>query len=115
VIAFEAVFVALGGALFAMNVVATRRLWASAMFERGQKIAQTALLWLLPGSVFLIWAVVREPTIDRRHGSSNSSIDDAVDWITGAEGIEGANVGHHDHGDHSSHADGHGGFDGHGH
>jgi hypothetical protein len=43
------------------NVVATRRLWASEIFERSQKVAQTVLMWLVPGSVIVVWNVLREP------------------------------------------------------
>lgn len=32
------------------NALTTRRLWASAMFERRQKVAQTVMIWLLPGT-----------------------------------------------------------------
>jgi hypothetical protein len=40
--------------LVAANVVITRRLWRSPLFERSQKIAQTALIWLVPGSCVFV-------------------------------------------------------------
>jgi hypothetical protein len=45
-----AVPVAVGAAVAVANALTTRRLWTSAMFERSQKVAQTAMIWLLPGS-----------------------------------------------------------------
>jgi hypothetical protein len=49
-----------GVGFVAMNVATTRRIWRSAAFERSQKIAQTALVWLLPGSFILVGAVLSE-------------------------------------------------------
>jgi hypothetical protein len=108
VIVLEAVFVALGALVVAMNVVVLRRLWASAMFDRGQKIAQTVLLWLLPGSVFLVWAVVREPAA----GGRRDRIDEVIDVLAGADDV-GAPGGHHV--DHDGHFSDHAGIDGGGH
>ena len=48
------------GALIALlNVVVTRRLWASVELETSQKVAQTIMTWLIPGSVLAVWAVLR--------------------------------------------------------
>jgi hypothetical protein len=46
--------VAVGSAVAIVNVVVTVRLWRSSQYERGQKIAQTALTWVLPGSAFIV-------------------------------------------------------------
>jgi len=46
------------GALTAMNAVITRRVWASPIFERPQKIAQSVLIWLIPGSFVLVRQVL---------------------------------------------------------
>jgi hypothetical protein len=52
--------VALGASLLvALNAVVTRRLWQSPMYEQSQRIGQTLLLWLLPGTVFLVNWVLR--------------------------------------------------------
>jgi hypothetical protein len=56
--------VALAGvalALAATNALTTRRLWSSPAFERSQKIAQTAPLWLLPGTFLVVRHVLAEP------------------------------------------------------
>ena len=37
-----------------INLRTMRRLWASTVFERSQKIAQTVLLWMVPGSFFVV-------------------------------------------------------------
>lgn len=62
------------------NALTTRRLWASAMFERRQKIAQTVMLWLLPG-MFVVTKILLgvapprdgDPTAFREEGR----VDDA--------------------------------------
>jgi hypothetical protein len=36
--------------LTGLNLVATWRIWTSAQLERTQKIAQTILVWLVPGA-----------------------------------------------------------------
>jgi hypothetical protein len=55
------VVVGLGLALVVQNVITLRRLWASPIFERSQKIAQTILIWLVPGSVIVVRATVDPP------------------------------------------------------
>ena len=47
--------------LVVFNAAATRRLWRSTAYERGQKMAQTWLLWLMPGASLLVWWLLREP------------------------------------------------------
>jgi hypothetical protein len=42
------------GILATANVVVTRRLWRSAAYERGQRIAQTLLIWLVPGGALFV-------------------------------------------------------------
>jgi len=44
----------LGLALFAANVRATYWIWTSQELERPQRIAQTILVWLLPGAFLAI-------------------------------------------------------------
>jgi hypothetical protein len=44
----EVVGAAAGLVLAVLNVVATRRIWASQELERPQQVAQTILVWLLP-------------------------------------------------------------------
>jgi hypothetical protein len=52
--------VAVGASLLAAwNAVVTRRLWQSPMYERSQRVAQTLLLWLLPGAAILVNWVLR--------------------------------------------------------
>jgi hypothetical protein len=50
----------IGTGLAAMNAATTRRVWRSAAFDRSQKVAQTVLVWLLPGSFALVGAVLSE-------------------------------------------------------
>jgi hypothetical protein len=114
----------LGGALLLVaglviafaNVVTTRRLWASAIFETSQKVAQTALMWLVPGSVIVVWNVLREPGLGSEPDPTTGGAAVLVtDWLLGSSGDSGrpGSVGGHNGGDghHSSGDDG-GGHDG---
>ena len=53
----------LGLALALLNVRGTMRIWRSGLYERGQLLAQTALIWVLPGSVIAVLYVLKD---DRR-------------------------------------------------
>jgi hypothetical protein len=80
------------------NVATTRRLWASAIFERPQKIAQSILLWLVPGSVFVVRAVLREqtgrsllsrdPTAENIHEQFGSGV-----WVSAHDNVVGGGGG----------------------
>jgi hypothetical protein len=64
------VVAALSGLLLAVrNLAATRRIWTTRELERPQQIAQTILVWLLPGmflAVRLLTAVyLRRDAFDR--------------------------------------------------
>lgn len=49
------VVAALSGLLLAgLDLAATRRIWTSAQLERTQKIAQTVLVWLVPGAFIAV-------------------------------------------------------------
>ena len=56
------------------NAVTTTRLWASPIFERPQKIAQSILVWLIPGS----FAVVRHALADHLPRAGIGSDDPTV-------------------------------------
>ena len=47
------------------NAVVGRRLWRSACFERSQKVAQTILMFLVPGAFVLVRLALRDPTLER--------------------------------------------------
>ena len=78
----------LGIALALWNARVTARIWRSAVYERGQLIAQTAIIWLVPGSAFAVAAVLKG-------GSPRSALDPTVtnpdtpnsNITTGASGI----------------------------
>lgn len=66
-----------GVAVAIANALTTRSLWRSSMFERSQKIAQTVLIWLVPGMFVFTRHLVRgapdcadssDPTVHREHG-----------------------------------------------
>jgi len=81
------------------NVVATRRLWTSAIFETSQKVAQTVLMWLVPGSVIVVWNVLREPRIgdqpDPTAGTGAAFV--VTDWLLGAARYSGHHGGAGEH------------------
>jgi hypothetical protein len=59
-ISFEAV-IAIGVLTLATwNFRVTGRLWRSNAFDSSQKVAQTVLIWLVPGSAFVVSHVLRE-------------------------------------------------------
>jgi len=49
-----------GTALALLNVRGTLLLWRSSVYERGQVLAQTALIWLLPGAVFVVTYILKD-------------------------------------------------------
>jgi hypothetical protein len=62
------------------DAVTCLKLWRSPLFERSQKIAQTVLIWLIPGTFLLVRYLLREsmknaggaatadPTVNRDRG-----------------------------------------------
>jgi|HubBroStandDraft_2_1064218.scaffolds.fasta_scaffold658759_1 hypothetical protein len=57
------VVVAVTVLLAALNVRGTVRLWRSDLYSRGQQLAQTIMLWILPGSVFVVTYLLAEPSL----------------------------------------------------
>jgi uncharacterized membrane protein YgcG len=123
----------LGGALLLVaglvivlaNVVTTRLLWASPIFETSQKIAQTVLVWLVPGGAIVVWNVLREPRIGSQSDPATAGAAFIVtDWLFGSRGEpghhghdaghHGTDGGHHTGGDWSGHHGAYGGDGGHG-
>lgn len=92
------VLLALGAIIVFMNTVTTRRLWGSAIFERSQKIAQTVLIWIVPGSVIVVWNILREPRSDERDSTVGGAAV-VLDWLlvsqvgTGHHGAAGGGAG----------------------
>ena len=115
-----ALLVCAGVVLAFVNAVATRRLWASPIFETPQKIAQTVLLWVLPGTVVVVWSVLREPRLagqaDATGGGAAFTITDALLSSAAEHHHSGSGGGHHpgDGGGHGHHSGDGGGGGGHG-
>jgi len=82
----------LGAVVAAMNIATMRRLWASPVFERPQKIAQSVVLWLLPGSFILVRRVLVDHLPRRSLGPDDSNVSN--------EGLQryDETVGHGGHG-----------------
>lgn len=80
--------IATGGLLLALgNIVVTRRLWRSQLYERSQQIAQTAMLWLLPGTAMIVNWFLREPSRKDPATDPTYSNDGATDY-----GIQGTDL-----------------------
>ena len=45
------------------NAATGRALWRSQLFERSQKIAQTILMWLVPGTFVIVRFALRDSTL----------------------------------------------------
>jgi hypothetical protein len=89
--------IGLGAAVAVANALTTRALWSSPMFERSQKVAQTVLIWVVPGMFVFTRHLVRgdaggvesgDPTVHREHGYA----DDPTAFNHGHAGDVG---GHH--------------------
>jgi len=96
---------ALAAALLFANVVATRQVLASDLFETSQKVAQTILLWLVPGFVFVVWGILREGRRGQQGDRAIGGSTLVVDWIVRSAGglaDHGDGGGHH----HDRHHDG---------
>lgn len=72
------------------NAIVTVRLWRSQMYERSQQIAQTALMWALPGAALVVNWFLREPVRKGPEDDPTYSNDGATNY-----GLQGVNV----HGD----------------
>ena len=66
-----------------VNVVTMRRLWRSVLFERSQKIAQTILLWLVPGSFTVVRHYMRPDVAGRLIVTFQFDEGQRVEWWTG--------------------------------
>ena len=69
--------IGLGLGVVVANALTTRSLWLSPMFERSQKVAQTVMIWLLPGTFIVTRHLVSgsvgsvessDPTVNRQSG-----------------------------------------------
>ncbi len=97
------ILTAFGAALIVANAMVTRRLWRSEIVERPQKMAQTVLIWLVPGSFAVVRFLLREPRQGRSRADSTCSRDhdDFVDWRDRgrSDGADSAPAGDHPAGD----------------
>jgi hypothetical protein len=70
--------IVVGLGLLAANLLTQRSLWLSDQFERPQKIAQTILLWAVPGSFILVRHIIHERPI-RPHDTTSHPYDAYTD------------------------------------
>jgi hypothetical protein len=68
------------------NIVVTKRLWHSPMYERPQRIAQTTIMWLVPGMAFFVnWLLMGMP--EKSPQLDPNSNDGATDYRRQGVGI----------------------------
>jgi len=78
----------LGFALALWNARVTVRIWRSGVYERGQLVAQTAIIWLVPGSAIVVAAVLKGGAPRRAHDPTALNPDTPNATITtGASGV----------------------------
>jgi hypothetical protein len=78
----------LGFALAFWNARVTVRIWRSGLYERGQLVAQTAIVWLIPGSAFAVAAVLKGGAARRPNDPTVSNPETPNATVTtGASGI----------------------------
>ncbi len=93
---YVAIIVA-GLGLLTANVLTQRLVWTSDQIERHQKIAQTLLLWAVPGSFILVRHILHEPPI-RPHDTTSHPQDAYTD--ASAVFYDHSSGGHGGGGDH---------------
>jgi hypothetical protein len=77
-----------GAALALWNATVTARVWRSGVYERGQLLAQTVIIWLVPGSAFGVAAVLTSAAPRRALDPTVSNPDTPHATITtGASGV----------------------------
>jgi hypothetical protein len=84
----------IGLAVTLLNVWATSRLWRAGLHERAQLLAQTILMWLVPGTAIVVMLALRadQPmrfSTDDDHTADNpqSPNADAVNGTTGHDSL----------------------------
>jgi hypothetical protein len=73
--------IAVALALAGVNVMATVRLWRSSQYERGQKVAQTALAWVLPGFALVVTYMLAHDRARSLASDSTTSEPGVNPWI----------------------------------
>jgi hypothetical protein len=71
--------------LAAGNAVATVRLWRSPLVEVHQKVAQTVLIWLLPGMFVAVAHLIRDPLTGGGRGGTMDPTVGAIETDCGAD------------------------------
>lgn len=80
---------ALGIALALSNARVTVQIWRSGLYERGQLVAQTVIIWLLPGAAFVVAAVLKGGSPRREVDPTASNPDKPNATITAGAGSLG--------------------------
>lgn len=79
----EVIAAVLGLFLVGFNLAAMRRIWRSRELERPQQIAQTVLVWLLPGA-FLAVRYELDPPPDAKNDPTVAKVSDDSSHVLGA-------------------------------
>jgi hypothetical protein len=117
--------IAVEGGVAVANLRTMGPLWRSPALETSQKIAQTALMWLVPGGYLAVRRAITLPGMGRPEDSTRGAfLGTVTDWTDAAaeanrgehfDGAPGPDVGHHGHDSGGGHHGGGAGYDGGGH
>ena len=75
-----------GLALVALNVWGTLRIWRSGVYERGQLVAQTAFIWILPGAAIAIVSFLSRDRPNHHDFTATNPQEPNADAINGTVG-----------------------------
>jgi len=94
----EVAFVVAGAVSAVANLIVLRSLWVSPLYERSQKIMQTMLVWLVPGSAVFVWRLLRDPASAGGRGGLLLGDDAPGGMFDMGSFADGIAEGHHHHG-----------------
>jgi hypothetical protein len=83
---FGWVLAVVGVGVVVANLRTMRPLWRSPALERSQKLAQTALMWIIPGSYLVVRQAIMTPgTESPRDATGGPASGSFVDWSASTE------------------------------
>ena len=78
----------IGCSLALLNVLGTLQIWRSGVYERDQLLAQTALIWVVPGFVIVVVFVLKTGRTGRAPDSTSTNPDTPnLNAVVGAGGV----------------------------
>ena len=75
-----------GIALATLNVWGTLRIWRSGVYENGQLVAQTVLIWILPGAAIAIVSLLSGDRARHDDSTAANPLEPNADAMNGTVG-----------------------------